>query len=667
MADFIQSGRQWYAANEDKIENYKRALTLFTRAMRSCPCARGLKRGRCTCKDFEKVASQQNSIYREAMYTCHCDVGRSFSKCDNLHHIEALDLRAATFVAMGLLGHAMKDAEWILELAPQLPDGYLRLGNIAHLQENDDFAWKMYTSGIEANQNTTVESSPKLLQLYEARKPLNRLFFRQDPLYLPAEIVTQIFSCLACDELLHCLGVSKQWAYMLTSPIYAPLWRDMTFSEWGGGPSNDELRKMLSWAGDGGARKIVTQRNMALTDSMLTMLLEASPSLEHLEFLDLPVDLCFPLNRKTWNRLRYFSFKKSWLASHDRFAADLVGELPHSFLQNAASSLEHLEVTGIPAQWYDEVPLIPHLPNLKILRMSGTVRINVPFPMYPLSIAFPSLEQLFIGPGLSHLDPAPLSIWRERRQDIWPHLKVLIFELNWPRSQRHVDIDTRLMLHSLMCLNRGKPLQHIRFHFEIYEYMLCMVSGIVDSLFSDFDDDRALDFQNLRSFSSNLFCLSPKEARTLLSNAIQTKRLTSFDINFPEHTGANHPTSRDLSHLRSYEWARGAPSIQEMGLYHFHFWQYPEDHEHHPLAEFVATFPNLRTLSICSLYYDWEQPELARLVDMILRVTHLETIYMKDVNHTVFAQLRQAAQQRGVRLMDISYRRQYQWPVRLEA
>lgn len=90
--------------------------------MRSCPCARGLERGRCTCKDFEKVASQQNSIYREAMYTCHCDVGRSFSKCDNLHHIEALDLRAATFVAMGLLDHAMKDAEWILELAPQLPD-----------------------------------------------------------------------------------------------------------------------------------------------------------------------------------------------------------------------------------------------------------------------------------------------------------------------------------------------------------------------------------------------------------------------------------------------------------------------------------------------------------------------------------------------------------------
>ncbi|CCE32575.1 uncharacterized protein CPUR_06435 [Claviceps purpurea 20.1] len=50
------------------------------------------------------------------------------------------------------------------------------LGNIAQLRKNDDFAWKMYTSGIEANQDTTANSSPKLLsrikQLYDARKPL---------------------------------------------------------------------------------------------------------------------------------------------------------------------------------------------------------------------------------------------------------------------------------------------------------------------------------------------------------------------------------------------------------------------------------------------------------------------------------------------------------------
>ncbi|KAG5957599.1 hypothetical protein E4U58_005767 [Claviceps cyperi] len=661
MADLIQSGRQLYADKEQKARNYNRALKLFTSAMRSCPCARGIKRSRCTCKSFEMVASQQDSIYREAMYTCHCVIGRAFGKCDNRHHIEALDFRAATFVALGQLDNAMKDAEWILELAPQLPDGYLRLGSIAQLQMNDEYAWKMYTAGIEANQGTTVDSSPKLLQLYDAREPLNRLFFRQDPLFLPSEIVTHIFRYLELVEIVDCLEVSKQWEHTLTSPTYARLWRDMTFS-WRG-TSTDELNKTLSWAGDGGARKIVIPRSMRLTDSMFTLLLEKSPSLEHLEISDPPEDLSFPLNGKAWNRLKYFSLKVCYGEHLLGARGDGPGGFPRLFLQNAASSLEHLELVGIPAQWYgyDEMPLIPHLPNLKILRISETPRsIHDPFCLNPLSIAFPRLEQLSIGPDLPHLDPEPLSIWRERRQDIWPHLKVLIFEVICPGLQRYVG-DTGSMLQSLMCLNHGKPLQHIRFQFDIH--MFNEGPSIADSLFPDFDDDRALDFQNLRSFSSNLFSLSPKAARTLLSNSVQTKQLTSFDINFPDHTGANRPTSGDLSHLRSYEWARGASSIQAMGLFRFRFCCYPEDYEHHPLVEFVATFPNLRTLSIWSPYYGL--PELAALVGMILKVTHLETIYMLSVDDEIFAQLRQTAQKRDVRLIEISQSRE--WPVRLEA
>ncbi|KAG6157622.1 hypothetical protein E4U11_005165 [Claviceps purpurea] len=110
MADLIQSGHQLYTAKEDKAKNYKRALALFT-SVKAVSCARDLRRGRCTCKDFKKVATQQDSIYREAMHTCHCDIGRTFRRCDNLHHIEALDFRATAFVAMGQLGHAMKDAE----------------------------------------------------------------------------------------------------------------------------------------------------------------------------------------------------------------------------------------------------------------------------------------------------------------------------------------------------------------------------------------------------------------------------------------------------------------------------------------------------------------------------------------------------------------------------
>jgi F-box/TPR repeat protein Pof3 len=90
--------------------------------MRLCSCNRGTIRERCSCKNFEVIAAQDKSIFQEAMYNCKCSVGKTFNKCDNMHHIQALDYRAATFEAIGELERARRDAEWILELAPRLPD-----------------------------------------------------------------------------------------------------------------------------------------------------------------------------------------------------------------------------------------------------------------------------------------------------------------------------------------------------------------------------------------------------------------------------------------------------------------------------------------------------------------------------------------------------------------
>ncbi|KAG6159132.1 hypothetical protein E4U11_004395 [Claviceps purpurea] len=122
MAALIDTGCLVKAAKEYKADEFKHALELSISIMRSCPCASGVERDMCTCKDFEKVATQGGSIFREALHTCHCDVGKNFSQCDNGHHIQALCSRAETFEEMGKLDDAMKDAEWILELAPRLPD-----------------------------------------------------------------------------------------------------------------------------------------------------------------------------------------------------------------------------------------------------------------------------------------------------------------------------------------------------------------------------------------------------------------------------------------------------------------------------------------------------------------------------------------------------------------
>ncbi|PMB72390.1 hypothetical protein BM221_002493 [Beauveria bassiana] len=138
------SGAQAEAAvrtgqDEYRAKRYKHALAHFTRAMLSCRCNRGMKRDRCSCKNFEAVVDKGGSIFHEAMYTCSCSVGKMFNKCDNPVHIKALDYRAATFESMKELDRAKRDAEWILELAPRLPDRTLMSRDFASLWKDLDF------------------------------------------------------------------------------------------------------------------------------------------------------------------------------------------------------------------------------------------------------------------------------------------------------------------------------------------------------------------------------------------------------------------------------------------------------------------------------------------------------------------------------------------------
>ncbi|KAG6022793.1 hypothetical protein E4U41_002163 [Claviceps citrina] len=665
-ADLIESGRRSYEA-----KRFKRALEMFTRAMRSCPCARGVRRDRCTCKNFEKVAAEGGSVFKEAMYNCKCDVGRTFSKCNNIHHIQALDFRAATFEALGKLDRAMKDAEWILELAPRLPDGYLRLGKVARLQKKHEYAWKIYTAGIETNKENAVGSSPKLQQLYGARKPLHRHFSRKDPLHLPTEIVMLIFSYLDFVEVPPCLCVCKQWRRTLTSPMHDRLWRNMIFPgrSMKRAPRQDVLKKMLSWAGNGGARKIVIPlpKTFLLTQQKLMLLLKASTALEHLEIGPQSEGLLFPSNQKIWSRLRHVSIDGTGESSKPAWSTARVhlGGFPLMFLNNAASSLEHLTVLGIPEQWY-YTQSIPVLPELKSFRMSNTSTSRDSFPIFFLSDAFPKLEQLWIGPNIPNLDSSFLEIWRDKWETMWNHLKVLIVELSsvvGPISQVESSL---LTLRCLTCLNRGNSLQHIRFDVPTENedrHGRPRVFSNSRNLYADVPLPQYPEFRNLHSLRTKSLCISPEVSQTVFSNALNAGKLTSFDIVFPTESLHDRVGDRSIRHLREHEWLRGAPTIRSMGCYGFRFRPYPRNDEDLPLPQFLASFPNLDTLSIFSEHY--EEAEFASVVAAILRPTHLTTVYTTSVKGAVMDQLRRVAEGEGVTL--IWGHQPQPWPVPLDA
>ncbi|CCE33863.1 uncharacterized protein CPUR_07791 [Claviceps purpurea 20.1] len=672
MADLVESGRvkiesagASYAAarvcDAAATKDYERALELLTMAMRSCPCARGTERHPCTCKCYEEVGISGESIFEEAMLDHEtCGVPWKYSKCDNVHHIQALDLRAAMYEATGKLDLAVRDAEWMLELAPQLPDGYIRLGNLVRLRNNGEHARNLYKAGIDANRFTvqdSSESSPKLQQLHA----LHRQTLRLDPLRMPAEIVGLIFSYLSWTEILRVLRVSKNWKRVLTSPVHGRLWRNIIFAFINPGselmPSYSQMHEILSWAGDGGARKIVV-KSRNCTDALLTQLLEASPGLEYLELDNLSSML--PSNKKIWNQLRNVIISSDWRSFNDS-EVDSPGGLPQMFLQNAASSLEHLNLSGIPLQWYRETSSLPLLPKLKTLQVRSD-RIEedyAPFPIFHFSVAFPRLEQLWIVPDIPYLAFEPVEIWRGNWDDVWPHLKVLKFQCFQSLVLQSINEHAAASYSSLRYLMSLNSLQHVSLDFKSEDWPR-LFSGS-HGLLSDLDVSQYPPSKNLRHFEV-CASISPEGARTLVSNAIETGQLTSFDIFFPERPDQGYDRDTHIRHLKGYNWLRGASSIHTLGCYEFRFPLDAETDEDLPLPQFLATFPNLRTLKISS--WEYRTPEFVKVVVAVLRVTHLKTIYTDCVDGVFLDQLKETAQQYGVQVL-FGFPIE-QWPMPLE-
>ncbi|KAG6158523.1 hypothetical protein E4U11_004689 [Claviceps purpurea] len=430
---------------------------------------------------------------------------------------------------------------------------------------------------------------------------------------------------------------------------------------------------MLSWAGHGGAKKIV-MRKRDLAEKTLTLLLSASPNLEHLEYTQPDEDLLLPSDKQLWKRLRYVAIDGSQKAFQNA-APDVPGGFPRAFLQNAASSLEHLDFEGIPSQWRntDLESSIPFLPKLKTLRMKDWSKESPPLPLFNLSDAFPALEQLSIRQKELNLDPGPMPTPRQKWEDIWPNLKVILYEAKysyrgrWGEEEEPLVERSWLVLSCLTRLKRGNSLQHIRLDLG-HPAWPCMFDTLYTN-FCPYKKTEISQFQSLRSFRSCELYISPDGTRTLLSHGIETEQLTSFDIVFPWNSDMRYEAEVHIAlcveQLKSYDWLRGAPSIHTLGCHLFEFPHDAKNDEHLHLPQFLATFPNLRTLSIRPME---DIDTFTHTLTAIMTATHLETIYMGKYESSIGENLDSLiteAEKYGVQLK-IEHRPQ-QWPMPLSA
>ncbi|OAQ97453.1 hypothetical protein LLEC1_01814 [Akanthomyces lecanii] len=666
----IRAGQDDYRA-----KRYKHALEQFTRAMRLCKCNRGMKRDRCSCKDFAAVADKDGSIFHEAMYTCSCPVGKTFSKCDNPVHIKALDYRAATFEAMKELDRARRDAEWILELAPRLPDGYLRLGKIARLQMDDEYAWKLYTAGVDAGNANRMATSPKFQQLYSARNKLHIRFCRKDPIFLPSELFLWILSYCNLVQRVRCLRVSKLWQRTLTSRDFASLWKVLDFT--GSStprrpPRIDFLKRLVASAGRD-VRKIVIEEKshrFQLSQAKLFTLLQGAMRLEHLELsfpdhtLKIPptAGLCKTL--KTLSLRLFLTEPKKSIVGLDYIP---VSTFPFELLNPVAETIETLHLCGLPMSWFREQD-VPFMPNLKNLRLQMRPGFTAIFPILYLGSKTPAIEQLWLQDTI----PDCSNNWEYQWSQTWPNFKALV--VAGSNSSTAARFAITLTIRLLTSLNHGHKLEYIDLDMPwspnpdavAMEPLTLNPGPSIQKVWNmagtvlDPEASWQNEYKKLTAVRLANAVLEPECLQKVAQPRAIAGQLHTLDIVFPPEDLSRPTGAASSAHLAKYEWLAGAPGIRSMSLSQFRFREFPRTPDDIPLPTFLATFPKLETIEIRSDHY--EEAEMCSVISAIIKESKtLKLIYQNQIRGALMDKLGKAAAKHGVTI--VFGERPRAWPV----
>ncbi|KAF7542317.1 hypothetical protein G7Z17_g11681 [Cylindrodendrum hubeiense] len=573
----------------------------------------------------------------------------------------ALDYRAATFEALQELGRAQRDAEWILELAPRLLEGYLRLGKIARLQKKYEFAWNVYNAGIEVGKTHGLATNPKMQTLYTLRQPLHRRFSRRDPLKNPQEIVQRIFHFIDFSSLVRCLHVSKGWKQYLSGRGNERLWRSLEFKKQFPhrfAPSTASLKKLVSYSGKDVRELVIgSVTRFRLNQPKFLTILQGSWNLERLTlcgFTDEEIEIPQRpgvLSKLTHVYLEEFAFSKP----------NILGPL----MRNSSDSLQSLHIAGLP-QFGSRTDLgFPDMSQLKYLRLEEHSR---PYPLrleiFIIAAKTPRLEQLWISDV--QLGSGGLQDEQTVQTDaIWKDLKTVIIS-----GTTDSDPETAENIQRLTSIRRGANLQYIDLDFR-WKYdelgplaLRILTNGLNQQPTSVSTDefDQNNHYDDLRSLRLTRALITPDKLQQVLQGAILAGKLHTLDLVFPLEPMGGAEGVMSARHLREHDWLRGAASIRCLGVFEFRFRSHPRDDDELSLPAFLASFPNLETLEINSDHY--EAPEFYTVIRAILKVTKLRTIYQTIVQGVVLDKLRALTAKAGVEL--VSGQRQRAWPMPIE-
>jgi F-box/TPR repeat protein Pof3 len=219
------------------------------------------------------------------------------------------------------------------------------------------------------------------------------------------------------------------------------------------------------------------------------------------------------------------------------------------------------------------------------------------------------------------------------------------------RNLRHLEIDTDFEdTHTASIFGRSFTLNGLT-NFLVH-------GGLGDGQLNEFACLRALRLRKV--------VLNAVESQRMFRPAIENNVLHTIDIVFRKPTLTETIGAASCHRIQEYSWLRGATSIRRIGLFDFHFTQFPRNDYEFPLPSFLSSLPNLEVLEIESQHYD--DADLCRVIVDIIKAahskTHLKTIYQKTISGVSLDNLRNVAGNYGI---DLVWRPQpLEWPVNLE-
>jgi hypothetical protein len=219
------------------------------------------------------------------------------------------------------------------------------------------------------------------------------------------------------------------------------------------------------------------------------------------------------------------------------------------------------------------------------------------------------------------------------------------------RNLRHLEIDTDFEdTHSASIFGRSFTLNGLT-NFLVH-------GGLGDGQLNE--------FPSLQTLRLRKVVINAVESQRMFRPAIESNVLHTIDIVFRKPSLTETIGSASCHRIQEYSWLRGATSIRRIGLFDFHFTQYPRNDDEFPLPSFLSSLPNLEVLEIESQHYD--DAELCHVIVDIMKAahsrTHLKTIYQKTISGVSLDKLRTVAGNYGINLV---WRPQsLEWPVNLE-